>query len=179
MPVDAPAQYKIHCLYDQLVPLADLKPNPKNRNKHPDDQVARLAKILDYQGFRYPVKVSKRSGFVTSGHGRIEAARANGWASVPVNFQDYDSDEQEYADVQADNAIASWAEMDLSGINADLGDLGPDFDLEMLGIKDFNLDPFEKLPPGEVKNTNAELDLDAFDNFQHTCPKCNFGWNDV
>jgi DNA modification methylase len=84
---------------------------------------------------------------VTSGHGRIEAARLNGWNDVPVNFQDYESEEQEYADVQADNAIASWAELDLAGINSDLGELGPDFDLDLLGIRNFVLEPVEKLDP--------------------------------
>lgn len=138
---------KIHCLCDKLVSVSELKPHPKNRNKHPENQIERLANILSYQGWRYPVKVSKRSGFVTSGHGRIEAAKLNGWKEVPVNFQDYDSDEQEYADVQADNAIASWSELDLSGINADIGDLGPDFNIDLLGIKDFVVEPIDKLEP--------------------------------
>lgn len=137
----------INCLFDEMVPVKDLKPHKKNRNKHPQDQIERLAKILKYQGWRYPVKVSKLSGMVTSGHGRIEAAKLNGWESVPVNYQFYVNEEQEYADVQSDNAIASWAELDLSGINTDLGDLGPDFDLDMLGIKDFVLEPADKLEP--------------------------------
>jgi DNA modification methylase len=137
----------IHCLYDKLEKLSELKSHPKNRNKHPEDQIKRLADILKYQGWRYPVKVSKLSGFVTSGHGRIEAAKLNGWRDVPVNFQDYESEEQEYADVQADNAIASWAELDLSGINSDIGELGPDFDINLLGIKDFVLEPADKLEP--------------------------------
>lgn len=135
---------KIHCLYDELIDERTLKPHPKNRNMHSTPQIKRLAEILEYQGWRYPIKVSKRSGFITSGHGRLQAAIYNKWKEVPVNFQEYDSDEQEYADVQADNAIASWAELDLSGINADIGDLGPDFDLNMLGIKDFVLEPADK-----------------------------------
>jgi len=136
----------IHCLYDKLVPIGDLRPHPKNRNKHPEDQIKRLAQILKYQGFRYPVKVSKLSGYITSGHGRLEAAKANGWTEVPVNFQDYEDETQEYADVQADNAIASWAELDVSGINSDLGDLGPDFDIDLLGIKNFEIDVADKQP---------------------------------
>lgn len=137
----------VRCLYDQLVPVKELKSHPKNRNEHPEDQIKRLAEILKYQGWRYPVKVSKLSGFVTAGHGRIEAAKLNGWKEVPVNFQDYESDEQEYADVQADNAIASWSELDLSAINSDLADLGPDFNIDLLGLKDFVLEPAEKLEP--------------------------------
>src|ERR1035437_288360 len=97
-----PGEMKVMCAHDKMVKVADLKPHPKNRNKHPEGQIKRLAEILDYQGWRYPVKVSKLSGFVTAGHGRIDAAKLNGWENVPVNFQDYESDEQEYADVQAD-----------------------------------------------------------------------------
>ena len=137
----------IHCNFDELVSPREVKAHPKNRNKHPESQIERLAKILSYQGWRYPIKISNRSGYCTSGHGRLLAAIKNGWTEVPVNYQDYDSDEQEYADVQSDNAIASWSELDLAGINLDLGDLGPDFDIEMLGLEDFTIDVTEKFEP--------------------------------
>jgi hypothetical protein len=136
---------KIHCPHDRLVSIKELKAHPQNRNQHPKDQIERLAKILDYQGWRYPIKVSKRSGFITSGHGRLEAAKHLKLKEVPVSFQDYTDDAQEYADLQADNAIASWSELDLSAINSDIGDLGPDFDIDLLGIKDFVIEPAEKL----------------------------------
>ena len=132
---------KIHCLYDELIDPKTLKYHPKNRNKHPKDQIERLAKILEYQGWRYPIKVSKLSGCVTSGHGRIAAAFLKKWTQVPVVFQEYENADQEYADVQSDNAIASWAELDLAGINLDVPDLGPDFDINMLGIKAFVIEP--------------------------------------
>jgi len=135
---------KIHCQYSKMVSPKDLKPHPKNRNLHPSAQIDRLIKILEYQGWRYPIKVSNRSGFITSGHGRNIAALKMKLDLVPVSYQDYDSDEQEYADVQADNAIASWSELDLKLINNDIGDLGPDFDIDLLGIKDFTLDISEK-----------------------------------
>lgn len=140
---------KIRCLYDQLVSISELKKkfHPQNRNKHPKEQIERLAKILNYQGIRYCVKISKQSDFITSGHGRILAAELNGWTEFPVNYQDYDSSDQEYLDVQSDNAIASWAEMDLEGIQTDLKDL-PNVDVDLAGIKDFKLVEVEKLEPG-------------------------------
>lgn len=52
---------KVRCAHDRMVSLSDLKPHPKNRNKHPPDQIARLAQILHYQGWRYPIKVSSLS----------------------------------------------------------------------------------------------------------------------
>jgi DNA modification methylase len=131
---------KINCLYDKLVPIAELKPHPRNRNSHPDDQLTRLAQILEYQGWRYPVKVSKLSGFITSGHGRVLAAKKAGFKTVPVNFQEYESEAQEYADITADNAIALWSELDLSGIKDDITKL-PDLNLKMLGIKEFSIEP--------------------------------------
>ena len=138
---------KVNCLYDRLVPIAELKPNPKNSNKHPQEQIERLAKILEYQGWRAPVKVSRRSGFITAGHGRLLSAQLLGWTEVPVNFQDYESDEQEIADLVADNSIAAWSELDLSLINLQIQDMGPDFDIDLLGIKDFKIEFAEKLEP--------------------------------
>lgn len=132
----------------KMVPISKLVPHPKNPNKHSKEQIERLAQIIDFQGWRYPVKVSNRSGFVTSGHGRIEAAKYRKWDMVPVSYQDYESEAQEYADVVSDNAIAEWSELDLSSINTDVGQLGPDFDIDLLGIKDFVLEPAEKFEPG-------------------------------
>lgn len=135
----------IHCGYDELVPICKLKLHPRNPNKHSTEQVERLAKILSYQGWRYPVNVSNLSGYVVSGHGRIEAAKVNGWESVPVKFQDFTDEDQEYAAVISDNSIASWAELDLAVINNELQNFDPTFDIDLLGIKDFVLDPAEKL----------------------------------
>lgn len=131
----------IHCRYDALVSVDTLKPYPKNRNVHPPEQIERLAKLLAYQGLRAPIVVSKLSGCIVKGHGTLAAIRKNGWTEAPVVYQDFADETVEYAFVQSDNAVASWAVLDLPGINSDLADLGPDFDLENLGLKFFNLDP--------------------------------------
>ena len=128
----------------QIVPLKDIKLNPKNRNKHPPEQLERLAEILRYQGFRVPGVISNRTGYLMAGEGRYLAAKLAGFDSMPVIYQDFESEEQEYAFGVSDNAVASWAELDLAGINSEVGNLGPDFDLDMLGIKDFVLEPADK-----------------------------------
>ena len=53
----------------------DLVPHPRNPNKHGDNQIALLAKIIGNQGWRNPIVVSERSGFIVAGHGRLGAAR--------------------------------------------------------------------------------------------------------
>ncbi len=156
----------VKCAYDDMVEVSKLRLHPKNRNKHPESQIERLAEILQYQGFRAPIRVSKLSGFVTGGHGRIAAAKLNGWEQVPVNYQEYASEEQEYADLVADNSIALWAELDLKGIGEDILQFGPDWNIELLGIKDFQLDP-PNFAPG-TEDEQGQLD----EKKPVQCPNC-------
>lgn len=142
------------CSYTDVLPLSDLKPHPKNRNKHPVDQIERLAKLIDYQGQRHPIIISMLSGFIVAGHGRLEAIKLLGWEEAAVDYQDFDDEEQEYTFIQSDNAVALWAELDLAAINVDLGDLGP-FDIELLGFKDFAVDISEKLEPKAEDKSNV------------------------
>jgi DNA modification methylase len=164
---------EVRCLFDKLVKISDIKSHPKNRNVHPKSQIKRLAKILNYQGWRYPVKISKLSGCVTSGHGRIEAAKLNGWNQVPCNFQNYESEEQEYSDVQADNAIALWAEMDKKLIIEDIK-LLQSLDVELLGFEEFNIPDLEKdkkedeVPEGVV-STCKKGDIFLLGNHRLIC----------
>lgn len=140
---------KIHCAYDKIVNLSELKPNPGNPNSHPENQLLALGKIIAEQGWRQNIKVSNRSGFIVSGHGRYEACRRRGFTKAPVDFQDYDSDESEWADLLADNRIAELAEIEdekLAAILQDLkhaNDLAADadkFDLTLSGFSSDQID---------------------------------------
>ncbi len=102
----------VYCAHDAIVPIGELKPNPKNPNKHPTQQIERLGAIIRGNGWRNPITVSKRSGFIVKGHGRLLAAELEELAEVPVDFQDYDSEAAELADLTADNRIAELAERD-------------------------------------------------------------------
>jgi site-specific DNA-methyltransferase (adenine-specific) len=113
-----------------------LKPNPKNNNKHSKEQIDRLAKILAYQGFRTPIVVDKDMT-IWSGHGRLEAAKQLGLKKVPVSVQEFTDETQAYTYLVSDNAIALWAELDLSAINAQTLDLGP-FDTDLLGLENWS-----------------------------------------
>jgi DNA modification methylase len=130
---------QINCAHDELVDIDLLTPNPRNANKHPEKQIKLLAKIMKHQGWRSPVVVSRRSGFIVKGHGRLEAAKLNGWDTIPVDHQEYANEADEYADMVADNKIAELADTDLSMVLEDVLNLGPDFDLDLLGIPDFKL----------------------------------------
>jgi len=113
----------VYCAHDAIVDVATLVPNPKNPNTHPDSQIQLLGRIIRQTGWRAPITVSNRSGFIVKGHGRLAAALLEGVKAVPVDYQNYDSEAQEYADLVADNRIAELAEIDqkmLADIFADV-----------------------------------------------------------
>jgi hypothetical protein len=153
---------KIESKEIQLVDINRLVNNPKNNNKHPPEQIERLSKLIAAHGFRNPIVVSKRTGYVVAGHGRIAAAKGLGINLIPVMYQDFENEAQEYAYLTSDNAIASWAELDLSAVNTEMLDLGPDFDVELLGIKDFTIEPIEKFDiDGTEKEGSGKLVLEV------------------
>lgn len=105
----------VYCSHDEVVDIMKVIPNPKNPNMHPERQIEILSQIIKAQGWRKPITVSKRSGFVVAGHGRLQAALMLKLDKVPVDYQDYANEAEEYADLVADNRIA-----ELSSINEDL-----------------------------------------------------------
>lgn len=115
----------IHCAYTDLVDIASVVPNPRNPNHHSVKQVELLAKVIKAQGWRAPITVSNRSGFIVRGHGRLMAAQLLGLDTVPIDRQDYESEAAEYADLIADNRIAELSDIDntlLGELLADTGD---------------------------------------------------------
>jgi DNA modification methylase len=129
-----------------MVPINKIIPNDKNNNIHTEEQKRYARKIFDYQGFRAPLLISNRTGKLVAGHLRLEIAKEKGVKELPCMFQDFDSEEQEYAHLTADNALAAQSSLDFGQINTDILELGP-FDIELLGIKDFVIEPIEKLEP--------------------------------
>lgn len=122
----------VYCAYDAIVPIGELRPNPKNPNKHPQEQIEKLGKIIRGSGWRNPITVSTRSGLIVKGHGRLLTAQLEELKEVPVEYQNYESEEAELADLTADNRIAELAEIDnkmLADVFADIDTGAIDFEL--------------------------------------------------
>lgn len=134
----------IHCKYDELIDPSLLEDHPKNRNQHGQDQIDRLADLYKFHGVRHSIIVSSRSKKIVAGHGRKLAAIRAGLKEFPVVYQDFESEEAEYAFLIADNAIADWSELDHMNIKKDILDLGSSFDIKMLGLFKLDLDKNEK-----------------------------------
>lgn len=156
----------IHCKYDQLVDPKSLRDHPKNRNKHGQDQVERLASLYATNGIRHPIIVSRQTNCIVAGHGRKLAAILAGVEKMPVVYQNFETPEKEYAFIQSDNAIALWAELDLLMIKSDIQGFGPDFDISTLGIKNFTTESFEPFDPSKEWVGMPEFDQEDLSSFK-------------
>jgi len=124
-----------------LVSIEEIVENPRNPNKHDANQLNLLAKIIEFQGWRLPIVVSNRSGFIVRGHGRLLCARQMGLKSVPVSYQDYANEAQEHADLIADNRIAELAEIDRSQLKNLIEELDTgELDLNFTGFDNASLE---------------------------------------
>jgi len=137
-----------------------LEPHPENPHINSEEKLERLGELIDYQGLRNPIIIDKKSGFVVAGCGRLEVSKRKNIKEIPAIIEEFDSEEQVYAYIVSDNAIGKdeWAFLDKSQINLAITDLGPSFNIEMLGIKGFTLDMSEKdlpdkdLPDREIRD---------------------------
>ena len=133
----------VHCSYARLADVTSLIPNPRNPNKHSDKQVALLAKVIRHQGWRAPITISKRSGFIVTGHGRLAAALLLQVEVVPIDEQDFATEADEWAHLVADNRLAELADADRSMIADLLKDLDAEgVDMDLTG---FDMDALDEL----------------------------------
>lgn len=131
----------VYCSHDKIVSITKAVPNPRNPNIHPERQIEILSKIIQEQGWRQPITISNRSGFIVKGHGRYMAAVQFNANDVPVDYQDYENEAEEWADLIADNRIAELSNMNedlLADLLGEINDL--DFDILLTGMEYADID---------------------------------------
>jgi Predicted transcriptional regulators len=131
---------EVWCAYDKLVKVEELLPNPKNPNTHPTNQIKLLAQNIQYHGWRHGIVVSKLSGFIVAGHGRLDAAKELGVAIVPVEYQDFASEDNELAVLVGDNRLAELSTLDLNSLSDIIDQFKEsDFDTVLAGFDENDL----------------------------------------
>lgn len=133
----------VFCSFDEILPLEKITKNPLNPNTHPSSQIDLLTKIIEHNGWRSPIVISKRSGFVVKGHGRLMAAQQGNMGYAPVDYQDYATDADEYADMIADNRLSELSTMEdqlLADVFEEISNIDDDFDMTMTGYTQEEVD---------------------------------------
>jgi ParB-like chromosome segregation protein Spo0J len=88
----------------EYLPIAELKPNPRNARRH-SQKLNQIAASIREFGFNSLVVIDEE-GVILVGHGRVEGARMAGLQTVPVLRVAHLTPEQKTAFALADNKIA-------------------------------------------------------------------------
>lgn len=141
----------------EQVPIDKLVPYARNARTHSKEQIAQLRASLREFGFVSPAVIDNDYNILV-GHGRIMAAREEGYKTVPCVFAEDLTEAQKRAYILADNQLALNAGWDEDMLSVELSDLkDQSFDLSLLGFDDKEL---EKLLNGNVESDIEDDDFD-------------------
>lgn len=167
-----------------LVPIDELVPYANNAKVHGKEQIAQLRASLREFGFIAPVLIDFDNNII-AGHGRIEAARAEGMTEVPCVMVSNLTEAQRKAYILADNRLSetgAWdpqiLKIELEGLQAlhfDTGITG--FSIEDVGR--IHVGEYDRAAPGQGGSEAESLDLNDAPVQQpvghiYHCPKCGF-----
>lgn len=143
----------------EQVPIDKLVPYARNARTHSKEQIAQLRASLREFGFVSPAVIDADYNILV-GHGRITAAREEGYETVPCVFAENLTEAQKRAYILADNQLALNAGWDEEMLSVELSDLqDQSFDLSLLGFDAGELD--------KLLSTGNEKDI-ADDDFDLT-----------
>ena len=114
--------------------------------------------------------MSKRSGLIVRGHGRLEAALLMGAEKVPVDYQDYASEAEELADLLADNRLSELAELDeddLKRVIESIRESDPSFDVELTGFMEDEIARLYDEKPEDDVETVPRMEIQAFEHHDY------------
>lgn len=134
--------------------IGQLRPWARNARKHSKKQIRQIADSIETFGFTNPVLIDQEDT-ILAGHGRVEAAKLLGWATVPCLHVEHMSAAQKRAYVLADNKLAlnaSWDEELLSEELAALSEIDLDFDIGLTGFTVSEIDSLLDLDEPEQDN---------------------------
>lgn len=111
-----------------------LKPYKNNPRTHSPEQIKQLQKSLKQFGFVNPVLIDKHD-MIIAGHGRVQAAVAEGINEIPCVLIDSLTEKQIRAYIIADNRLAELAGWDMEILEFELTELDSlGFDMETIGF---------------------------------------------
>lgn len=120
---------------------AQLKPRSRNPRTHTQKQIKQIAASIEQFSFISPVLLDANNEIV-AGHGRVEAAKVLGMATIPTLRVDHLTPAQIRAYVIADNRLAENAGWDRELLALELQELSvePNFDVTVTGFATAEID---------------------------------------
>lgn len=136
---------KKHELKIEQLPIDALQEYENNAREHGDIDIEAIKDSIKAFGFNDPIGVWSKENVIVEGHGRLAAAKALGFETVPVIRLDHLTDEERRAYAIAHNKTAELSKWDFEKL-----------DLELAGIKSIDMSRFgfevidEEVDPDDV-----------------------------
>lgn len=155
----------------KLIDMNKLIPYARNARIHSKEQITKLRSSLREFGFVNPLIID-RDFNVIAGHGRLEAAKAEGVSEVPCIFVDHFTDAQKKAYILTDNRMALDAGWDDELLAVELEELkNLDFDLGLTG--------FDEKEIADLFAVDSDAEDDDFDVDAELEKPCKSRFGDV
>lgn len=151
----------------EYLPINDLVAYANNARTHSKHQIGQIRASIREFGFNNPILV-KDDLTVIAGHGRLEAAKAEGMENVPIVKLSHLTDSQAKAYILADNRIAMNAGWDEELLSLELNDLKAlNVDLDLLGFDDDELENFITEPEKDYDESKEDDVPDVEENIHN------------
>ena len=138
----------------ELIETGRLVPYANNARTHSAEQILKLRSSLREFGFVNPILVDGNLN-VIAGHGRLEAAKAEGIEKVPCVYVEHLTEAQKRAYILADNRLAELSDWDEELLKIELDALKEmDFDLSVTGFDDY------EFQSSTVEEDNFDIDAE-------------------
>jgi hypothetical protein len=139
--------------------IDELIPYENNAKIHGPEQIEQLRRSLREFGFVSPVLIDKDKNLI-AGHGRVEAARAEGMIEVPYVTVSELSEAQRRAYIIADNRLAETGEWDAARLKFEMEELSSlSFDTALTG---FTMDEIETIHVSAHERTKPAAEGNHF-----------------
>lgn len=139
--------------------IDELIPYENNAKIHGPDQIEQLRRSLREFGFVSPVLIDEDKNLI-AGHGRVEAARADGMTEVPYVLVSDLTEAQRRAYIIADNRLTEAGVWDAGRLKLEMQELQAlEFDTDLTG---FVMDEIETIPVSAYERSKPDLKTDHF-----------------
>lgn len=135
----------------EYIPIDELTVYERNARKHAEADIAAIEESIKQFGFNDPIGIWGDKKIIVEGHGRLIAAKRQGFTELPCIRLDHLTDEQRRGYALAHNKTAENSEWDMPILTEELRDLEKYFDMAEFGF-DALLDTAE---PVEVVEDEA------------------------
>ncbi|KIL23736.1 ParB N-terminal domain-containing protein [Bacillus pumilus] len=169
----------------KTIPVHKINPSPYNPRidlQPGDPEYDSLKNSIKKFGYIDPLVWNERTGHLVGGHQRFKVLMEDNPSEILVSVVSLNEQDEKALNIALNKIDGDWDEYKLTELIKELEKTG--YDLSATGFSDTELEDIlqqlEHTGQGGTVSESKEIDLDDFgdDQFEHTCPKCGFAYNE-